>query len=233
MKLPVLMLCGLACACAQARDPAYVAPELLRGPQILPSAPAADSAITQAELIELRQLAAQRTPAQVEKVRADEQDETLFLFQTVLGERFNAKSLPLTAALSAKVKGDAGLAGGPAKKAFQRAHPYHLDKTLNPVCETKERADSYPSGHTLAGYWLALTLIDMVPEKRDAILARAADFAQARLICGVNFPSDLQASRLLAYSGYALMAQNPQYQRDMVAARNETRRALGLASLTQ
>jgi acid phosphatase (class A) len=136
--------------------------------------------------------------------------------------------LPLTAAFTERVKSDAGGIAAPAKKGFLRVHPYNLDKTLKPICETKVRDDSYPSGHTFAGYLLALTLIDMVPEKRDIILARAEDYGHNRLICGVQYESDLQASKLLAYSTFALMANHPQYKKEMMAARMELRLALGL-----
>jgi acid phosphatase (class A) len=80
----------------------------------------------------------------------------------------------------------------------------------------------------MAGYMLALTLIDMVPEKRDAILARAEDYGNNRLICGVQYRSDLQASKLLAYSVHAVMSNNPQYQKELAAAKLELRQALGL-----
>jgi acid phosphatase (class A) len=104
----------------------------------------------------------------------------------------------------------------------------NLDKSLHPICATKTKNDSYPSGHTTAGYILALSLIDMVPEKRDAILARADDYANNRLVCGVHYASDLEASKLLAYTIHAVMANNPQYQKELAVARLELRRSLGL-----
>jgi acid phosphatase (class A) len=76
---------------------------------------------------------------------------------------------------------------------------------------------------------LALALVDMVPERRDAILARADDYGHNRMICGVQYESDLQASKLLAYSTFALMANQPQYKNEMMAARSELRQAMGLA----
>lgn len=106
--------------------------------------------------------------------------------------------------------------------------PYNLDRTLHPVCKTKTKNDSCPSGHALAGYLAALTLVDLVPERRDAILARADEYAHNRLVCGVHFASDVQASRLLAYATHAAMLGNPAYQQQEAAARAELRKALGL-----
>ena len=176
----------------------------------------------------MRQIAKDRTPAQVQQAVADDADESMFLFAHVLGPKFNAADLPLTAALSAKVKSDSGWTGAPAKTAFLRPHPYHADTQLPTVCPTKTKHDSYPSGHTLAGYMQGLVLIDMVPEQQEAILQRAAAFAHNRMVCGVNYPSDLEASRLLAYSAYAVIRNQPAYQEEVKAARQEVRRALNL-----
>jgi acid phosphatase (class A) len=74
----------------------------------------------------------------------------------------------------------------------------------------------------------ALVLIDMAPEHQEAILQRAAAFAHNRVVCGVNYPSDLEASRLLAYSAYAVIRNQPAYQQEVQAARLELRRALNL-----
>ncbi len=78
---------------------------------------------------------------------------------------------------------------------------------------------------------MALTLIDMLPEKRDAIFSRADDYANNRLVCGVHFPSDVQASKLIAYSVHAVMGINPQYRSELAAASAELRRALGLSAI--
>ena len=105
-----------------------------------------------------------------------------------------------------------------------------LDKTLHPVCKTKTKDDSYPSGHASTGYLMALALIDMVPEKRDEILARADDYGHNRMVCGVHYASDIVASRLGAYAIHGAMVTNAQYQTEMVVAKKELRQALGLAN---
>ncbi|HWZ47700.1 MAG TPA: phosphatase PAP2 family protein, partial [Herbaspirillum sp.] len=179
----------------------------------------------------LHHLEATRTPAQVAQAQADDKNETMFIYKTVLGDKFTPENLPVTAAFAARLKGDEPINGNVAKELFHRVRPYNLDKTLSPVCKTKTKDDSYPSGHTIAGYLGALALIEMVPEKRDAILARAAEYGNNRLICGVHFPSDVEASKMVAYSTHAVMFNNPQYQKELAAARTELRQALGLPPL--
>ena len=227
IALPLLCLV-IATAPALARDPSFVAASQTRADLILMAPPAPDSAITRSELAELHRSESSRTKAQEQQAIADEADESMFLYRTVLGEKFTAANLPLTAAFAKRVKNDEGVNSTPAKEAFQRMRPYNLDKTLHPVCKTKTKDDSYPSGHATAGYLNALVLIDMVPERRDLILARAADYANNRLICGVHFPSDIEASKLLAYVTHAVMANNPQYQKEMAVARAELRAALNV-----
>lgn len=225
--LSLLFLAALTAHPAMAREPAFVSADQINAMLILPEPPAPASDTTKEELAELHRMEATRTKEQTRRAIADDKNESIFIFQTVMGDGFTAAALPLTAALSARVKNDEGIDTAPAKDGFKRVRPYNLDATLHPVCTTKSKNDSYPSGHTTTGYLMALTLIDMVPEKRDAILARADDYANNRLVCGVHFRSDLQASKLLAYSIHAVMGTRAQYQNELAAARSELRHALG------
>jgi acid phosphatase (class A) len=87
---------------------------------------------------------------------------------------------------------------------------------------------SYPSGHSTTGYLEALVLTMIVPEKRDAILARADDYAYSRVVCGVHYRTDVEASKSVAYAMIGVMMNNPQFKEELQAARSETRLALGI-----
>jgi len=231
MKFNLLLaasLAVLATTSALARDPIFVSPDQSRTFQILPTPPAADSDATKAELDELHRIEATRTQAEVAQAKFDDENENVFLFANVLGDKFTKDNLPVTAAFAARVRGDEGVNTDAAKTGFHRVRPYNLDKTLHPVCKIKTKDDSYPSGHATSGYLLALTLIDMVPEKRDALLARAEEYGHNRLICGVHYSTDVPASKLLAYTIHAIMEVNPEYQKELAAAKAELRQALGL-----
>jgi acid phosphatase (class A) len=232
ITLPLLCLAAFAVGSAYAREPAFVSPDQIHAERILRTPPADDSAATKAELAVLHRIESSRTKAQAEQAKADEQLETMFVYKNVLGEKFTPANLPVTAAFADRVKNDEAVNGSPAKDTFQRMRPYNVDKTLNPVCKTKTKNDSYPSGHSIAGYLGALVLIEMVPEKRDAILTRADEYAHNRLVCGVHYPSDIEASKVVAYSVHAVMANNPQYRKEMGAARTELRQALGLPPMS-
>jgi acid phosphatase (class A) len=135
---------------------------------------------------------------------------------------------PHAPAFAARVRGDEGVNTDVAKAGFHRVRAYNFDKTLHPVCKVKGKDDSYPSGHATSGYLLALTLIDVLPEKRNAILARAEDYGHNRLVRGVHDATDVPASKLLADTIHAIMEVNPEYQKYLAAAKAEPRQALGL-----
>lgn len=209
---------------AHAKDPSFVSAEETRAFQILLAPPAAQSLRTQAELAELHHLEGTRSETQKAAAVADDKEESIFIFKQQLGDWFNAQTLPQTAAFGMRVKNDEGINTAPAKTGFARVRPYNLDKTLHPICVTKTKDDAYPSGHATTGYLMALALIDMVPQMRDAILTRADDYANNRLICGVHYRSDIEASKLLAYTIHAVMANKPQYQQELAVARAEVQR---------
>lgn len=207
----------------------YIDPLVLHLDLILSPPPAKDSAITAAELTELHRVETVRTPAQVALAKADDGEEDIFIFANVLGPRFSAEALPLTAALSGKIRKDESAASSPLKGIYRRSRPYQVDSTLHPVCPVTVEANSYPSGHSLSGYLLAFTLVQLVPEKRQQILDRADEYAHNRLICGVHFASDIAASRNVALAIYGSLSASSRFQQDLAAAREETRHQLGLA----
>ncbi|ADV82360.1 acid phosphatase [Terriglobus saanensis] len=195
---------------------------------ILPSPPPKNSAIALSELAELHRIEERRTAEQVAQAQIDDREESIFLFESVMGKQFNADALPLTSALSKRIRKDESAASSGLKSTYHRPRPYQADATLHPVCTLTQEPNSYPSGHSLSGYLLGFTLIQMVPERRQQILDRADEFAHNRLVCGVHYTSDTEASRRLAYALFGSLAASPQFQKDLAAARTETRQKLGL-----
>jgi acid phosphatase (class A) len=166
-----------------------------------------------------------RTPEQVTRAKEDDGEEDMFVFKTVFGPGFTAEALPMTAALGEHVKNEQSVLGNQLKHSYQRPRPYQTDTSLHPVCALKTEHDSYPSGHSLTGYLEAFTLADIVPERRTEILARADEYAHNRLVCGVHYPSDIEASRRVAYAVFGYMLATARFQRDLAAAREEMREA--------
>jgi acid phosphatase (class A) len=210
--------------------PVFVSPEQLDVASILPNPPGDNSKQAIAELVEVHRLQDTRQAAQIAHANADDTEEDIFIFKNVIGEKFSAENLPLTALLSAHVHNDEGVIVGPAKKYFRRLRPFNFQSSIKPVCKISSNVEdySYPSGHSTTGYLEALVLIMMVPEKRDAILTRADDYAYSRVICGVHYPTDVEASKSVAYAMIGIIMNNSQFKEELQAARAETRRTLGL-----
>jgi acid phosphatase (class A) len=74
--------------------------------------------------------------------------------------------------------------------------------------------------------------VQLVPEKRQQIFERVDEYVHNRLICGVHYASDTEASRKAAYAIFGSLSASPRFQQDLAAAREETRRKLGLPLAT-
>ena len=218
---------------AQPKHAYYIDSQVLDLAASIPVPPDADSPRFMDELAQVHRIESERTPAQVAAAQADDREEDIFIFRGVVGDQFTAANFPILAELSAHVHNDEPVAGNPIKEHFKRPRPYQFDKSLHPVCKTTDQPDSYPSGHTISGYLLALTLIQMLPEKRNEILARADGYAHNRLVCGVHYESDLQASQKVAYAVFGYMLATPRFQRDLTRGKEELRSRLGLPPLPQ
>jgi acid phosphatase (class A) len=238
--LPAVFICALAFAFSLAanaqtakKEAYFVEPSILSLPSLVLPPPVAGSPIAQAELSLLHQIENSRTKAEIAAAQADDADQTIFIFRTILGPAFTSEQLPLTAALSADVHAEEPLASDALKELYARPRPYQADKTLHPVCKLTQTPNSYPSGHTLSGYMLAFTLAEMLPEKRQEIFTRVDDYAHNRLVCGVHYPSDIEASRRIAYLMFGAMMATPRFNADLSAARTELRSHLGLSTISK
>lgn len=195
---------------------------------LLPPPPAPDSATVNKELQQLHKL--QNSSESKQAALADSREVSVFVYRTVLGDKFTASALPLTDALSTQIRNDSNYWNNQLKNIYQRPRPYRHDSTLSPSCGTSD-AYSYPSGHSMAGYLLAMMLAEIVPEQRGAIFRRADDYARNRWICGAHYPSDTIMAHQIAATLFGVMLANPAFQEKLTAARTETRRHLGLPEL--
>jgi acid phosphatase (class A) len=169
-----------------------------------------------------------RTPSQIQQAQADDKEEDMFVFASILGPKFNAAELPRTAAFSQHLREASGVINNPLKIRFGRPRPFVTSAEVHPVCE-KTSSNSYPSGHSMVGTLEALALTQIAPERSPEILHRLDQYAQNRVVCGVHFPSDVAASRLIASSLYGLIAASPAFQTELASARAEVRSHLHLS----
>ena len=191
--------------------------------------PAPDSAETRRELADLLALQRTRSDAEVAAARADRKTE-LHRFYAALGlDAENPPDLPHLERFAERVEDDVRIHVRHLKDRFRRLRPYEIDPRLDP-CIDHVRGDlSYPSGHAAYAWSMAYLLELMVPERKQALEARAAEFAGQRMVCGVHFPSDLAAGKQAAELLLREMRLRQEFSTEGAAAAAELRVALRLA----
>jgi len=116
------------------------------------------------------------------------------------------------------------LAATKPKTEYMRKRPYTRFNELTLLPEGEERLrlnGSYPSGHTVRGWAMALLLCEINPAAQDKILKLGYEWGQSRVIAGYHWQSDVDASRLVAAAGFARLHTNAEFLADIAAARAE------------
>jgi acid phosphatase (class A) len=236
MEFPMRMrLAGLALfaillplGSVRAADPGLLKPSDFYDPaHFLPPPPAAGSPRALAELAEVKRYQADATPEQRAQAAADDGSENGTIFAAAIGPGWDLTKLPATAKVLNEVTGSEGPFSDIAKKEFQRDRPWVVDSSIQTCAPHKPTQDhaSYPSGHATVAYGMGVVLANLMPDHAQAILARSAQFAENRLVCGFHFRSDIVAGQQFGTIMAIRLMQNPQFTADMDAARTELRAA--------
>ena len=113
------------------------------------------------------------------------------------------------------------------KATYMRTRPYvyFSESTLVPQDEEELRTNgSYPSGHAIRGWGMALVLCEINPDAQDALYKLGYEWGQSRVIAGFHWQSDVDASRLLAAACYSRLHTCKAFLDDMKAAQKEFRK---------
>ena len=80
------------------------------------------------------------------------------------------------------------------KKHYNRPRPKNLANKIKVKIESMEmssmKTPSYPSGHSVQGYLIGLTLSDKYPNKRDKLMKLAKDISYSRRVAKAHYKSD-------------------------------------------
>jgi acid phosphatase (class A) len=202
----------------------FLDPGELDPAQLLPPPPADGSPEALAEIAELHRLEAARTPARFALAQHDDEFEDVTSIAAPLGAAFDLSRFPATAALFEDVRIEGSVAAKRFKIFFHRTRPRVADPTLNP-CKGGEGADTsktaYPSGHATMGYSAAAVLSNLLPGNAQLIQARAADYAESRLICDAHYRRDIEGGHVLGVALVAELMTKPAFRAELEAARAE------------
>ena len=83
------------------------------------------------------------------------------------------------------------------KNRVQRPRPFVSHPEIH-VCLPPESGWSFPSGHAAFFRSAAVLLADLVPERRERLLAVGLLGGTSRTVCGLHYPSDVEAGQRLA-----------------------------------
>jgi len=194
-------------------------PELEALCATVPPPPAPGSPVDLADFAAILKAQAERTPEIIAECKLD-QFLTYKLFQPVYGSDLTPQNSPKFHQLMTRVLDVTRFVNGTVKDKYERPRPYvgHPDvvKSLFVV-----KGFSYPSGHSMASFTLAVALGEVLPDKKQAFLARAQAIAQSRVDAGVHYPSDIKAGEVLGRATGAAIIANATFQKELVAAKEE------------
>jgi acid phosphatase (class A) len=185
---------------------------------LLTPPPLPDSAEQAADLAEVRAVC-HDAPSNDIAVAFSEKKFSAFTFTPAIGAFFQSNNLPKTTAFFERVKKDAAAVTDKAKEFYKRPRPFTVDPSL--ASGTLEKSFSYPSGHATESMVMALMLADLLPDKRDAILAEARAIGWHRVEIARHYPTDIYAGRVFAQAIVREMKKSDEFQKDFAEAEAE------------
>lgn len=214
------MLLVLAGAPLRAAGP-YLGADAPDAVKLLPPPPVAGSPEDVADREEAHRIYLARTPEQFALGQA-QQHLTVFHLTTMIAW-FQPGKFPKTEALFKQMEQESYPVSGRAKKIWMRPRPYQAEPERYPevIEQDMKTSSGYPSGHATRATMHALILIELFPEHREAILAKAEESAWLRVQGGVHTPLDIYAGRTVGRAIAQALLRNPKFQHDLAEAKAE------------
>lgn len=150
-------------------------------------------------------------------------------FEEAFGLQLARDTTPLTIALLNRAMSEVSIPIFAAKDHFQRLRPYQRFR-LARVCgaatppqpdPTQTVGSSYPSGHAAYGWLTGAILSRLAPQRATALMARANQYGQSRVVCGAHFESDVSAGQVVAAAVLARLEHSPEFRSDLAGATSE------------
>lgn len=146
------------------------------------------------------------------------------LFSESFGMEISAEKTPAIYKVINRGVPTIRLSAAKPKNTYLRKRPYVYfnEPTLIPSEEDHLRkTGSYPSGHTVRGWGMALLLSEINPAAQDELFKLGYEWGQSRVIAGYHWQSDVDASRMLAAACYARLHSCKEFLDDMKNAKKE------------
>ena len=150
-------------------------------------------------------------------------------FEKAFGRPIDRKTSPVLVALLDRALLDVDATAAAAKDHFHRPRPFQRLQ-LSHVCNRGDapkpedhplHGSSYPSGHSVHGWTVAMILSRVDPDRAQSLTQRAEEYEESRLICGMHFPTDIEAGQVVAAAVVARLDSSSDFQADLAKARKE------------
>ena len=157
---------------------------------------------------------------------SDDSIENIMLsFSDAFGQRLSAEETPAIFNIVSRAIYDANKSKNIVKNYYKRQRPYlFFNKAPCVAQEYNVRGNSvysYPSGHAIRAWTIALILSSLNNNQSIELLNKAKSIGQDRVICGVHWQSDVDASVIIAIADFTMEQSNKEYQSDLDLARKE------------
>ena len=146
------------------------------------------------------------------------------LFSPAFGMEISKEKTPAIFKVLHRAMMTIRLSASKPKATYGRMRPYvrFNEPTLFAGDEEELReTGSYPSGHTVRGWGMALLLCEINPDAQNELFKLGYEWGQSRVIAGYHWQSDVDASRMLAAASYARLHACEEFLKDMADARKE------------
>ena len=150
--------------------------------------------------------------------------EMAALFSKPFGMTISRETTPAIYKMLLKAIPTLRLSAVHPKETYMRKRPYVRMNETTPVPQEEEElrnSGSYPSGHTIRGWGMALLLAEINPAAQDALLKLGYEWGESRVILGYHWQTDIDAAIALASASYARLHTSQEFLDDMAKAREE------------
>ena len=165
----------------------------------------------------------------------NELDYLLKIFSNAFGRTLSATATPETYKLCESMYYLGDGATRSCKNYYMRSRPFKQlnEATAYPPAENIEKnTGSYPSGDSSTGWMYALVLSELNPDAEEALLARAYQYGQGRVITGYHWQTDVEAGRLVGSAVYARLHNSNEFLKQFEIAKKELDGTLGVRSVS-
>lgn len=225
MNLRLLLLCAVTAFstpvfAADKNDPPAYFDATTIPPTLLTTPPAPHSERWNADIDYMIANQQNPDPAEVEEAGKEKGMAPEMVSKAVL-PGLRRSLYPKTYALLDRAARTAQPIVGKAKNYWGTKRPYLSDERIQVLAGARDRNPAYPSGHTAGAFVWAHVLGMLIPEKRDAFIARAEEIGQHRVLIGVHYPHDVEGGKELALLIVGALMLDPVFSQELAAAQGE------------